>query len=284
MARTMWKGFISFGLVTIPVRLCPAVESREALAFHLLHRKDLSRVDYKRYCQAEDVEVPWKEIVKGYEYRKDKYVVLTDEDFEKARVPASQTFSVRAFVSAAEVEDLYFDSPYYLAPDGKGATKAYALFRDALADEGKLGIGTIVLRQREHLGAVATAGNALVLTTMRWAHEIRSPKELDLPKAGHGWTDKEMKLAHQLIGTLTAGWDPQEYQDTYTDVLRKVIERKAKGRDVTVQDIERPKPVSDLMKAMQASLRSHSNGTRRDLASAHGRRRPRSTQRAKSAA
>src|SRR5262249_37601030 len=155
----------------------------------------LSRVDYRRYCEKEDVEVAWKDIVKGYEYEKGKYVVVTDEDFERARVPATQTFSVRAFVPAGDVEDLYFDHPYYLAPGGKGAAKAYALMGDGRAEEGKLGIGTIVLRQREHLGALAAADGALVLTTMRFAHEIRSPKDLELPKAGHGWTDKEMKLA-----------------------------------------------------------------------------------------
>jgi DNA end-binding protein Ku len=269
MPRPIWKGTISFGLVSIPVGLYSATASRDALSFHLLHKKDLSRVDYKRYCEKEDVEVPWKEIVKGYEYEKGQYVVLTDKDFEKARVPATQTFTVRAFVAATAVEDLYFDQPYYLAPAGKGAAKAYALMRDALADEGKLGIGTIVLRQRERLGALAAADGALVLTTMRFAHEIRSPKELDLPRAGHGWTEKEMKLAHQLIGTLTGEWDPGQYKDTYTDVLRKVIERKISGESIEIEEPEQQKPVKDLMKALQASLKSGS--ARKDLAKAHGR-------------
>jgi DNA end-binding protein Ku len=282
MARPIWKGFISFGLVTIPVGLYSAIESREELSFHLLHKKDLSRVDYKRYCEEENVEVPWKEIVKGYEYEKGKYVVLTDEDFEKARVPATQTFSVRAFVPANEVEDLYFDHPYYLAPANKGATKAYALIRDALAEEGKLGIGTIVLRQREHLGALAAAGDALVLTTMRFAHEIRSPKELDLPKAGHGWTEKEMTLAHQLIGTLTAEWDADEYKDTYTDVLRKVIKQKIAGEEIAIAEPERPTPVTDLMKALRASLKP--DGGRKELAKAHGREHRRRIHKAKRAA
>jgi DNA end-binding protein Ku len=280
MARPIWKGFISFGLVSIPVGLHSALESREELSFHLLHRKDLSRVDYKRYCVKEDVEVPWKEIVKGYEYQKGRFVVVEDEDFEKARVPASHTFSVRAFVPATSVDDLYFDHPYYLAPDGKAGTKAYALIRDALADEGKLGIGTIVIRQREHLGALEPAGDALVLTTMRFAHEIRSPGALDLPKARHGWTDKEMKLAHQLIDTLSAEWNPHDYKDTYTDALRKVIERKIAGEEIEVPETK-PKPVIDLMKALQASLKT---GTaRKDLARAHGRGR-RKIHRAKPAA
>jgi DNA end-binding protein Ku len=282
MARPIWKGFISFGLVSIPVGLYSAIDSREELTFHLLHRKDLGRVDYKRYCEKEDVEVPWKEIVKGYEYQNGKFVVLEDEDFEKARVPATQTFSVRAFVPAAAVEDLYFDHPYYLAPSGRGADKAYALIRDALADESKLGIGTIVLRQREHLGALASAGEALVLITMRFAHEIRPPKELDLPKAGHGWTDKEMKLAHQLIGALSKEWDPDEYTDTYTDVLRKVIKQKIAGKEIHIPAPERPKPVVDLMKALQASLKS--DGARKDLATAHGRGYRQKTRRAKGAA
>lgn len=256
MPRAMWTGSISFGLVTIPVSLYAAVEGREELAFHLLHKKDRSRIENKRFCKAEEVEVPWGELVKGYEYAKGEYVVMTDEDFEKARVPATQTFDIRAFVPATEVEDLYFDQPYYFAPGGPAGVKAYALLRDALRDTGKLGVGTIVLRQREHLGALTPVGDALVLTTMRFAHELRAATDLGLPKAGEGFSPKEMKLAHQLIDTLSSKWDPSEYKDTYTEVLRQAIEQKIAGKEISIPQPERPRTVVNLMEALEASLKA----------------------------
>ena len=201
--RALWKGSISFGLVTIPISLVSATEPRETLAFNLLHRKDGSRIVEKRFCAKEDVEVPWKDIVKGYQYAKDQYAVLTEEDFARVRVPATQTFDIRRFVPAADVEDLYFNSPYYVTPQGKPGLKAYALLRDALRETEKLAIGTIVLRQREHLAALEPVDQALVLTTMRFAHEIRRVKDLGLPASGKGWTDAEMKLARHLVDTLS---------------------------------------------------------------------------------
>lgn len=251
----MWKGAISFGLVTIPVNLYSAVERRETLSFHLLHEKDNSRIENKRFCKEEGIEVPWSELVKGYEYAKGEYAVVTDEDFARARVPATQTFDVRAFVPAGEVEDLYFDEPYYLAPNGRAAVKAYALIRDALRDTGRLGVGTVVLRMREHLAAIEPAGSALVLSTMRFAHEIRSANDLDLPKTGEGWTKKEMDLARQLIDTLASKWDPTQFRDTYTEVLREVIEAKVEGKDVVLPEGQRRPKVANLMKALQASLK-----------------------------
>lgn len=267
MARPIWKGAISFGLVTIPIKLYSAVERSEALSFHLLHRKDGSRIENKRFCREEDVEVPWSDVVKGYEYAKGEYVVVTDEDFAKARVPATQTFEIRAFVPATEVDDLYFDEPYYLAPQGKSGTKAYALLRDALGDTGRLGVGTVVLRQRERLAAVAPAQNMLVLSMMRFAHEIRSPKQFDVPKAGEGWTKKEMDLAHQLISTLADKWNPSEFRDTYTEVLREVIEAKVEGKEVVLPEGPRRPRVANLVKALQASLEE---GGRKPAAKAPG--------------
>jgi len=229
--RALWKGSISFGLVTIPISLVSATEPRETLAFNLLHRKDRSRIVEKRFCAKENVEVPWQDIVKGYQYAKDQYVVVTDEDFARVRVPATQTFDIRRFVPAADVEDLYFNYPYYVTPQAKSGVKAYALLRDALRETKTLAIGTIVLRQREHLAALEPVDQALVLTTMRYAHEIRRPKDLDLPASGKGWTDSEMKLARQLVDTLAGEWDPSEYRDTYTDALRKTIEAKVDGKE-----------------------------------------------------
>jgi DNA end-binding protein Ku len=269
--RALWKGSISFGLVTIPINLVSAAEPRETLAFNLLHRKDKSRIVEKRFCQREDVEVPWNDIVKGYQYAKDQYVVITDEDFDRVRVPATQTFEIRKFVPAADVEDLYFNAPYYATPQGRSATKGYALLRDALRAAGRLAIGTIVLRQREHLAALEPADNALVLTTMRFAHEIRPQKDLDLP-SGKGWSESEMKLARQLVDTLSGDWNPTEYRDTYSDALRKVIEAKVKGKDTAVPERPAPAKVTDLMEALKRSL----NERPRELAGAPGRRHLRS--------
>jgi len=252
--RALWKGSISFGLVTVPISLVSATEPRETLAFNLLHRKDRSRIVEKRFCTKEDVEVPWKDIVKGYQYARDQYAVVTDEDFARVRVPATQTFDIRRFVPAADVEDLYFNYPYYVLPHGKSAVKAYALLRDALRARDKLAIGTIVLRQREHLAALEPVDAALVLTTMRYAHEIRVQKDLGLPVAGKGWADSEMKLARQLVDTLSGEWDPGEYRDTYSGALRKVIRAKVEGKEPAVAELPVPARVTDLVAALRQSL------------------------------
>jgi DNA end-binding protein Ku len=267
--RALWKGSISFGLVTIPISLVSATEPRETLAFNLLHRKDRSRIVEKRFCAKENVEVPWQDIVKGYQYAKDQYVVVTDEDFARVRVPATQTFDIRRFVPAADVEDLYFNYPYYVTPQGKSGTKAYALLRDALRETKNLAIGTIVLRQREHLAALEPVDQALVLTTMRYAHEIRRPRDLDLPASGKGWTDSEMKLARQLVDTLAGEWDPTEYRDTYTDALRKTIKAKVEGKETTPPELPAPARVTNLMEALKRSLEKRP----RRLAKAAGGRR-----------
>lgn len=253
--RAIWKGAVNFGLVTIPVGLYAATERANEIAFRLLHRKDESPIDYKRFCEREDVEVPWSEIVKGYEYAEGRYVVVTDEDLTRARVPATQTYEIRDFVPAPSIDDLYVDHPYYLVPSGRAAFKPYALLRDALEKTGRVGVGTIVLRQREHLAALEPAGEALVLTTMRWAYEIRSPARLDLPKRHAGWDEREMDLALRLIDTLASEFDPRRYEDTYRAVLLKVIEAKVKGKAFALPAPARPRKVADLTKALEQSLR-----------------------------
>jgi DNA end-binding protein Ku len=254
MARPIWKGSISFGLVTIPVGLYSAVERSSELSFRLLHGKDGSRIDYKRFCTEEHVEVPWGEIVKGYEYEKGRFVVITDEDFEKARVPATQTITITDFVPATDIDSIYFDHPYYVAPAGKPGTKAYALLRDALQETGRIGVGTVVLRQREHLVAVEPAGKLLAVTTMRWGYEIREADGFDVPAAGDGWAEKEMKLARQLIDTLAADWNPDKYEDTYRDAIMDVIQQKIEGKDIETPRLPKAKPVVDLVKALERSL------------------------------
>lgn len=273
MPRAIWKGAISFGLVTIPVGLYSAVESRGELHFRQLHAKDGRPIDYKRFCVEEDVEIPWKEIVKGYEHRKGQFVVLTDEDFAKARVPATQTFEIRDFVPRSDIDGRYFEHPYFLAPASKSATKAYGLLRDALAESGRVGIGKVVLRQREYLAALQPSGAALELTTLRFADELRTPKDLDLPSSGKGWTKKEMDLARSLIDSLASEWKPEQYEDEYEAVLRDIIAKKAAGEPIRAPKLERRRPVHNLMQALEASLKT----PRRQLRSIPGGRSDKNT-------
>ncbi len=279
MARAIWKGAVSFGLVTVPVGLYSAVEKKNEIAFRLLHGKDTSPVEYKRFCVEESVEVPWSEIVKGYEYERGQFVVMADEDFDKARVPATQTITITDFVPDGAIDFEYFEQPYYLAPEGRGGVKAYSLLRDALADTKRVGIGTLVLRQKEHLVALEPVGKVLALTTMRWQYEIRSPKDLDLPDVGEGYGKKEMDLARQLVATLEAEWDPEKYEDTYHDALMQVIERKTEGKDVSAPKLEKPPRVVNLVKALEQSLRA----PRKEPARAAGRKAPAAAKRRASA-
>jgi len=253
--RPIWKGALTFGLVTIPVGLYPAT-ARGDLSFRLLHAKDKSPIAYRRVCAEEGVEVPWPEIVKGYEYEKGQFVVMTDADFEAADVEATQTIDIRDFVVAAEIPPVYFEQPYYLEPQKTGA-KAYALLREALRRSGRVGVATVVLRQREHLAAVQAAGEAMTLTTMRFAHEIATPSGLDLP-ADAG---------------LDRRWQPEKYRDRYRDALLAAIERKLEGRAVAPAERggRAPTKVVDLMSALEASLKAQ---PKREGARAPGRREP----------
>ena len=260
--RPMWKGAVTFGLVTMPVALHPATERKNELSFRLLHARDESPIDYKRVCHEEGVEVPWAEIVKGYALAKDRYVIVTDADFEKARVPGTQTFEIRDFVPGTSIDDVYFTQPYYVAPAGPAAAKPYALLRDALAQSGRVGVGTIVLRQREHLAALEPAGQALVLTTLRWAYELRSPSSLGLPSPTTTRDRRELELALRLIETLAADWDPKRYKDTYREVLLDIIERKAAGKPIRAPRVERRPKVRSLMSALEASLRERKPATK----------------------
>jgi DNA end-binding protein Ku len=264
MPRPIWKGSLSFGLVSIPVGLYSAVDRQRELSFHLLHKQDQSRVEYRRVCAEEGVEVPWSEIVKGYEYDKGQYVVMTDEDFQKARVPASETIEITDFVPADAIDFMFFDQPYYVAPGGKGGTKAYALLRDALAETGRVGIGMLVMRQRQHLVAVEPAAELLSVTTMRWAEEIRPAREFDVPARGEGYAKKEMSLAQQLIDTLASEWDPSKYSDTYTEVLRHAIEQKVETGTIEVPAAPEKRPrVVNLVKALEESLKTPRKGPAR---------------------
>src|ERR671924_1842329 len=194
--RAIWKGNISFALVTIPISLFSATRRNE-LSFHYLHKKDMSPVSYKRFCDHENVEVPWDEITRGYEYEKGQYVEITDEDLDKADVELTKTIQILEFVQGDEIDPVYFDKPYYLEPQ-KGGERAYALMRDALAQSKKVGIAKVVLKSREHLAEVKAIGNMMTLQTMRFAHEIVDASDLNLPKSTEV-SKKEMDLANTLI-------------------------------------------------------------------------------------
>ena len=263
----MWTGAIAFGLVTIPVKLYSATERQAELAFRQLHAKDAAPIDYRRFCSQEGVEVDWKDIVRGYEYAKGQFVVMSDKDFEKAKSPSTQTLDITEFVPVAEIDVAHFDTPYWLEPTPPGR-KAYALLRDALEKTGRVGIGKLVMRQREHLAALQPSGDALMLTTMRFADEIRSPAQLDLPKTSSG--GREMQLALQLVDTLTASWNPAKYRDEYREVLRAAIEQKLEGKEIVAPTAEPRPQVVDLMDALRKSLES----PRKGLARSNGRPSP----------
>jgi DNA end-binding protein Ku len=252
--RPIWKGALTFGLVNIPVGLYSAT-TRSDLSFRLLHAKDQAPIAYRRVCTEENVEVPWPEIVKGYEYEKGQFVIMTEADFDKADVDATQTIDIRDFVRAEAIPATYFEQPYYLEPQKTGI-KAYALLREALKRSGRLGVATVVLRQREHLAAVQPAGEALTLTTMRFAHEIVPPSGLSLP-GDAGLDRREIDLALQLVDTLAGEFDAEKYRDQYREALLGVIEQKLQGRTpATPATRKPPTKVVDLMQALEASLKS----------------------------
>lgn len=265
--RSIWTGTVSFGLVNIPVRLYVASEEH-GLDLDMLHKKDMSPVRYVRVCKADGREVPYEEIVKGYEYQKGDYVVLTDEDFKRAAVRKTYTIEIVRFVAEGEIDSIYFEKPYYLEPD-KGGEKAYALLREALRKAKKVGVAKFVLRNREHLGVVKPEDRVIVLNTLRYKSDIREAEGLKLP-AGEAAKGKEVDMALQLIDQLTEPFNPGEFKDTYAEQLKRVIEEKIKGRPVTAQgEAPLPTAVPDLMAALKASLkgrgsnRVHSGGAAR---------------------
>ncbi len=256
--RALWKGAISFGLVTIPVSLYPATR-REELKFRLLRKTDQSPVDYRRVAEADGKEVPWNQIVKGYEYEKGKFVVIKEEDFARVDVEATQTVNIINFVALDEVNPLLFYKPYYLEA-GKGGDKAYVLLRDALTESGKIAIATVVIRTRQHLAAVKPQKKGLMLELMHFPEELldssefKEPVEKTVGKA-------EMQMAKQLIQSMTSTWNPDQYTDEYHKALEKMIEEKVEHGEEASAPTPKKKPsnVVDLVSALQASLQ-HSQG------------------------
>ena len=255
MARAIWKGNISFGLVNIPIALYPATR-REELKFRLLRQSDLSPVNYKRVAEKDGREVPWDQIVKGYEYEKGKYVVLKEEDFERVDLEATQTVDIQDFVHQEEIDPIFFYKPYYLEPQ-KGGDKAYALLRDALKDSNKVGIAKVVIKTREYLAGVKPEDGVLVLELMHFADELADPGKLHVPKKAEVGK-REMNMAKSLIDSMTSKWNPEKYKDDYREALMEVIEEKveAGGKEIEEKPRKAPKPtkVIDLVSVLQKSL------------------------------
>jgi DNA end-binding protein Ku len=267
MPRAIWKGAISFSLVHIPVSLHTAARSHE-LDLHMLDKRDFSPVGYQRVSKKTGKTVEWRDIVKGYEYKKGDYVVLTDEDFRRANVDASRTIDIQLFVDRAAIPPYYFETPYYLQPEAQGA-KVYALLRDAMAKANKVAIASFVMRSREHLATLLPENNVLILNTMRFEQEILPQPEVESGRKGAA-NGKEMQTAVRLIEEMAAPWKPEKYRDTYRNDLMKRIKQKIKaGESKTLtapekgaQREERGKVV-DLMALLRKSLDESRRGPRR---------------------
>lgn len=262
MARALWKGSISFGLVTIPVSLYAAKSQQSEIRFNMLHKTDMRPVRNKRWDDQEH-EVPWEEIVRGYEFEPDQYVVIGDEELSAAGVEATQSVDIIHFVDAADIDPAYYDTPYYTEP-AKAGRKAYALLRETLKRTGKVGVARVVIRTRQHLCALRADGAMLVVNILRWPYQLRDAAEFDLPDediAALGVSDPELAMAEQLVSAMTAEWAPDQYTDTYRDAVMRIIEEKATRGEVTLiaeAGSEEPEPgggqVVDIMTLLKRSL------------------------------
>jgi DNA end-binding protein Ku len=253
-ARSIWKGAISFGLVNVPVKLYSAVQ-KKTVRFNQLHDADGVRIQQKRICPADGEEVPYEHVVKGFEVSPDRYVVITPDELEALAAEKTRTIDIEDFVELDEIDPLYYEHPYYLAPD-TGAAKAYSLLLAALEQSRKVAIARVVLRSKEYLVAIRASDGVLTMETMLFADELVAPEQLDdLPGRDVKASDRELKMARQLIDSLSADFDPTKYRDEYRERVMDLIERKAAGEEVSLQPMaEKPAKVPDLMAALEASL------------------------------
>ena len=251
--RSLWKGAISFGLVNIPIRLYKASRERE-LKFKLLHKKDLSEIRYARICKADGKEVPWEEVVKGYQLQDGDYVVLADEDFERANLKKTRSIDIIDFTDEDQIDTIYYETPYYIEPE-KGAAKAYILLREALKRSKKVAVGNYVLRQHEHLAVIKPHGDLLLLNQLRYDAEIIKPKDLNIPKK-EAISKTEIDMALELIDKLTKPFHPSDYVDTYAKEIKQVINQKAKGKRVKIkkEPVSKTPKVHDIMTLLKESL------------------------------
>ena len=275
MPRALWKGSISFGLVNIPIEMHTAVRNHRP-KFRMLHAKDKSPVKFERVCVRDGHTVAWEDLVKGYEYAKGHFVVLTKEDFQAAAVEKTRTVDIIDFVKAEEIDDRFFETPYYLVP-AKGGERAYALLREAIRESGRIGIAKFILRDAQHLSAVEVIKDAIVLSVMRIADELVYVQQFDLP-GDDGIRKPELDMAKALVNSLAADWDPAKYTDQYRENLMRIIQGKMKGRDVELEPTSEPRQaeVVDLMERLRRSLAQSGGGAK----GGHAAKSPRSHKRA----
>jgi DNA end-binding protein Ku len=250
--RSIWSGAISFGLVNIPVKLGSAIESGSELNFDMLSKKDMAPIRYARIDTKTDKEVAWKDIVKGYQYAKGKYVVVTDEDFAKASPEKSKTIDIVQFVKEEEIDPIYYEKPYYVTPD-RGASKSYHLLMKTLEQTKTVGLAEFMLRNRMHICALKVHDGVLLLNQMRYHEEIRESPEINAKS--EKISPKELQLAVKLVEQLTEKFDPEAFKDTYINELKKVIKAKAAGKDIHIAEPKKPTAtVKDLMEVLKQSL------------------------------
>jgi DNA end-binding protein Ku len=267
MARPIWKGQISFGLVNVPITLYPA-EQRNDLSFHLVDSRDSTRVRYERVNETTGEEVPWDKIVKGFEYDDGNYVLLSDEDLVRASPELTKTIEIEQFVGLNDIDVRYFDKPYYVVP-GKGGEKGYVLLREALAESGKVGIARVVIRARQHLAALLPREEGLILELLRFPQELRSTEDFEFPAGSlkqHRISTKELALAGQLIEGMSGAWDPEQYEDEYRRALMEMIRSRIKSGDTEqvedAEDVEEPPPTVNFMDVLKRSVARKTKPTR----------------------
>ena len=265
MPRAIWKGVISFGMVSIPIRLFPATESKD-VGFRQLRRDTNTRVRMLRWDPVEEQEVPYEEIVKGYEYAKDRYVVLDDEDLEKLPLPTKHTIELTAFVEEAEIDPVHYEKSYYLAPEDAGI-KPYSLLIRAMQAKGLIAIAKVAIRTKERLCALRVRGDQLILETLYYPDEIRDPGE---SVAVDDVSEEEMEMARALIEMLEQPFDPEKYKDQYREALMTIIEAKLEGQEVATPEAAAPQPAVDLMAALRASVEAAKARKEADAAADNG--------------
>ncbi|HEV2076087.1 MAG TPA: Ku protein [Thermoleophilaceae bacterium] len=255
MPRSIWSGAISFGLVNVPVKLYSAV-SRKTVRFHQLHDKDHVRIQQKRVCPEDGEEVPYDNVVKGYEIAPGHHVVVTPEELEGIDPKKTRTIDIEDFVELDQIDPIYYDSAYYLVPD-KGADKAYNLLLRAMRDSGRVAVARVVIRSKEHLTAIRPTGDVMTMATMLFSDEVVSPEGLDeLPEDDQKAGKRELEMARQLIESLSTDFEPGKYRDEYRERVLELVERKAEGEEIAVQPAEEPERVPDLMAALEASVKA----------------------------
>lgn len=254
MPRSIWTGSITFGLVNVPIRLFSATSAKE-VHFHMLHERDGARVQLRRFCSLEGAEIPYEEIVKGYELSRGQYVVVEPKELEAIDPKATRSVDIEDFVALEEIDPIYFERTYYTAPD-RGAAKAYSLLLEAMRATGKVGIARMVMRTKQYLCCVRPMGNALALSTMMYADEIVAQEDVDLPDVGSAKPrEKEMEMARQLIESLASPFEPEKYRDEYRERVLELIERKAEGKAIVAPaEVEREEKVINLADALARSL------------------------------